>query len=162
MFLGYETRDHKDIEIAIPRSEQHIIRNYLKHWEFEFVELGELKPWESSKELDLPIHEIHAKRDNISLEILLNEIENGFWTFRRDNRIKLDYSKVFHKSVATGINYLAPEVVLLYKNKFKQPKDLFDLKQSIPQLTKEQVLWLTHANKTMECDWEEWNAEINK
>jgi hypothetical protein len=159
LFLGFETRVHQDIEIAIPRSEQLMIRQYLKHWKFEFVEAGEFKSWKSGITLKMPIHEIHAYRNNSSLEILLNEIEDSFWTFRRDRRIRLESSKLFHKS-SIGINYLAPEVVLIYKNKFKQPKDLFDLKQSIPKLSEEQLLWLKQANKSMSCDWEEWNNEL--
>lgn len=101
------------------------------------------------------------KKKNISLEILLNEIENDYWIFRRDNRIKLESTKLFHIN-SIGIPYLAPEVVLIYKSKFKKQKDLFDLKQTLPKLSKEQLLWLIDSNKKMENDWYEWNQEINQ
>lgn len=63
LFLGFETRDHKDIEIAIPRNEQQLLRTYLLHWECSFVENKELKHWKNGVILELPIHEIHAKKE---------------------------------------------------------------------------------------------------
>jgi hypothetical protein len=54
LFIGKETRQHQDIEIAIFRKDQLHLKKYLKEWEFKKVIKGEFYSWENEF-LELPI-----------------------------------------------------------------------------------------------------------
>ena len=86
LFIGNKTRDHSDIEIAILREDQQRMKNALADWSFQKVVNGELVDWESET-LELPIHELHGKHQKSGecLEVLLNEVENDLWIFRRES-----------------------------------------------------------------------------
>ena len=123
LFIGKETREHKDLEIALFRKDQLNIKAYLNEWEFMKVSKGEFYTWENEF-LDLPIHEIHAinKSNGDKIEVLLNETEDNDWKFRRDLRIAYPINSVWSYS-ETGIPYLNPEIALLYKAKNTREKD---------------------------------------
>ncbi|WP_336825366.1 nucleotidyltransferase domain-containing protein [Sporosarcina sp. USHLN248] len=123
LFVGRKTRGHEDIEIAVFRDDQHILKNFLDGWTFEKVVSGELRPL-GEEFLQLPIHEIQAvhERSGNRLEILLNEVENGQWIFRREQSISFPQQQLF-KVTSEGIPYLHPAIVLLYKAKMSRQKD---------------------------------------
>ena len=75
IFIGKETRLHSDIEIALFREDQHVLKKALPDWSFEKVEKGELISWKEEW-LELPVHEIHGvhKHEGERLEVLLNEM----------------------------------------------------------------------------------------
>ncbi len=143
LHVGRVTRPHKDVEIAILRRDQDAIRNHLPKWEFHYVTPGRpgLEPWEKGLRLDPPIHEVHASGPGkADLEILLNESTGGVWRFRRMMEIARPLSKMGHKS-ETGLPYLAPEIVLLYKA--KEPTDINeqDFQVTRPLLASEASEW---------------------
>lgn len=144
LFVGNGTRDHSDIEIAIPREDQHELRNVLNDWSFQKAVKGELVEWESET-LELPIHELHAN-DQMGehLEVLLNEVENEQWIFRRDPTITFPISTLFLISRG-GIPYLHPVVVLLYKAKNPREKDHADFHTVKDLLGYEYQQWLCNA-----------------
>ncbi|MGY6212270.1 nucleotidyltransferase domain-containing protein [Cytobacillus firmus] len=123
LFIGKETRVHKDIEFAVFRKDQLYLKNYLIEWDFKIAIKAELHTWENEL-LELPVHEIHAsnKLNGEEIEILLNETKGEYWTFRRDSRISYPLNSVWSYS-ETGIPYLNPEIVLLYKAKNSREKD---------------------------------------
>ncbi len=147
LFLGRVTRSHKDIEIAIMRADQAAVRAYLSGWEFEKVAKGEPVPWRDDEWLELPVHEIHARRadrDPSRLEILLNEASGDAWVFRRNPAITRPLRDVRLISEA-GVPYLAPEIVLLYAAKSPGPHDKLDFHNLLPSLGPERRTWLRHA-----------------
>ena len=115
--IGNKTRDHSDIEIAILREDQQRMKNTFADWSFQKVVNGELVEWESET-LELPIHELHGKhkKSGKCLEVLLNEVENDLWIFRREPTITFPGSTLFLIS-KDEIPYLHPAIVLLYKAK---------------------------------------------
>jgi hypothetical protein len=122
LFVNRVSRSHKDIELAIWRTDQLALRSYLapQGWTFEKAVQGELLPWADSEWLDLPIHEIHGKNPNTPLdriEILLNEVWNNQFLFRRELSITHSLDTAIVES-ELGIPILAPEIVLLYKPSF--------------------------------------------
>lgn len=145
LFVGKETRVHQDLEFAIFRKDQIYLKEYLEGWEFKRVIKGEFHSWENEF-LELPIHEIHASKvlngDNI--EILLNETKENDWTFRRDLRISCPISSVW-SITKTGIPYLKPEIVLLYKAKNTREKDHQDFVTVKDYLEDDQKKWLRDA-----------------
>lgn len=145
LFLGKETREHKDIEIALFRKDQLYLRDYLKEWDFQKVIKGEFYPWKNEF-LDLPIHEIHGieKYNGQKLEVLLNETKDNDWIFRRDSRISCSLNSVWSYS-NTGIPYLNPEIVLLYKVKNTREKDHQDFMIIKDYLNSKKKQWLQNA-----------------
>ncbi len=151
LHLNHVTRHHEDVEIVILRQDQKLLRAFLGDWDFQKVippaKRGLREPWERGEWLEKPIHEIHATRsegDVRSLEILLNEVKEDIWVFRRDPRIILPLSKVGLGS-PLGIPYLCPEIVLLYKAKYQKKKDDFDFENVISYLDDEGRQWLRLA-----------------
>lgn len=146
LFIGKETREHKDIEIAIFRKDQLHLKRYLNEWDFKKVMKGEFYNWEDEF-LELPIHEIHAthKLSGERIEVLLNDTEENYWKFRRDLRITAPLNLVWSVS-ETGIPYLNPEIVLLYKAKNTREKDHQDFFTIIKDmLNNKQKQWLRNA-----------------
>ncbi|SIS93793.1 hypothetical protein SAMN05421787_107115 [Virgibacillus pantothenticus] len=143
LHIGNETRLHSDIEIAIFRKDQLTLKTYLQGWAFKKVVHGEFQTWENEY-LKLPIHEIHAQLNNWELEVLLNEMCWGKWLFRRDSRIFLPINEVYNYS-KTGIPYLNPFVVLLFKLKNTRQKDHQDFINVKPFLAYEEKKWLKEA-----------------
>lgn len=150
LYLGRITREHSDIEIAILREDQLELRSYLECWEFKKIRQGKLEPWFADERLELPVHEIHARRPSVALcelEILLNESDGHFWVYRRNPLVKRELSLV-SMSTKDNIPYLAPEIVLLYKAKDPKLHDERDFQNVRSRLDKERSSWFRRALAT--------------
>lgn len=145
LYLGKETRTHGDIEILVFREDQKILKNYLKEWEICKVEERKSSVWKH-EHLELPVHELHAihRVTGRKLEILLNEKDEENWLFRRNTRIKKSLSGIINFS-KSGIPYLRPEIVLLYKAKLIGSKDTHDFNEAIIVMDDGQKKWLKDA-----------------
>ncbi|QQZ09954.1 nucleotidyltransferase domain-containing protein [Heyndrickxia vini] len=143
LFIGKETREHKDIEFAVFRKDQLYLKEYLKEWEFKKVIKGEFYTW-GNEFLELPIHEIYASLNEEKIEILLNETKENDWLFRRDVRISYPLNSVW-SITKTGIPYLNPEIVLLYKAKYTREIDHQDFIAIRDYLDNDKKKWLRHA-----------------
>lgn len=147
LFLGRVTREHEDVDVAVLRRDQRDLRAYLSEWEFEKVEAGRRVPWPFDEWLNLPVHELHARRPEGApreIELLLNEAAGDEWIFRRDARITRPLAKV-RLVTRSGVPYFAPAIVLLYKAKDPTGKDQTDFDQIRPHLGFGRRLWLRHA-----------------
>jgi hypothetical protein len=147
LFLGRQTREHADVDLAVWRADQHKLRAALvSDWVPEVADHGVLRPWSSEEWLSLPLHEIHAQprhRDGDSLEFLLNERDDTTWIYRRDSQIRRDLERAILTRDGTPI--LAPEIVLLYKSKTPRLTDEADFRVASPALTSDQRDWLRLA-----------------
>jgi hypothetical protein len=147
LFIDRVTRHHHDIEIAIFRQDQHIIRDYLgaRGWVFEKVVNRTLHPWPSGEMLELPVHEIWCR--SLSgplerLEILLNERNTHEFIFRREESVRLSIERAFIES-KSGVPALAPEIVLLYKSRCaSDEKELIDFERALEYLDRTRLVWL--------------------
>jgi hypothetical protein len=150
LFLERVTRAHKDIEIAILRSDQLALKEYLKDWELKKIipkTGGRMEVWDYDEYLELPIHEIHGVRANSSLshlEILLNESDENHWKFRRNSQITRPLAKIGLRS-DLAVPFLAPEIVLLYKSTHPTRNDHADFLNVHQALNQEQRHWLRRA-----------------
>lgn len=155
LFLDTITRDHQDIEVAILREDQQVLRDYLssRGWSFDKVVNGGFQPWLPSEQLSLPIHEIWGycgDGDCRNLEVLLNECSGQDFVFRRNASIRLPFESAFVET-RSGIPVLAPEIVMLYKSRrFDQPKEQADLGRILPALSTQQRGWLFNSIAVMD------------
>src|SRR2546421_1062438 len=128
LFLGQVTRPHEDLELAIYRQDQALLRRHLPDWTFHKVVDGRKMGWPADEELKHPIHEIHAhsaKHPLLSLEFLLNERIADDWVFRRDRRIRMPLKDAIILA-KENLPILCPAIVLLFKAKNTKPKDEAD------------------------------------
>ena len=150
LFLGFQSRDHKDLEIGVYRSNQIDLKSFLQSWKFVKVVQGVSESWTDGEFLSSPVHEIHAQSESepqTELEILLQEETDMKWVYRRNASIRADKRSIVLSSAA-GIPYLSPEIVLLYKAKQQRGKDEADFALVRDRLGGEQRLWLKAAIET--------------
>jgi hypothetical protein len=161
-WLGRQTRDHPDVDIAAFQDDQHAIFDHLAGWHLiahdPQVADDSSEPWDGRR-LDLPAH-IHARSPDargrlpdhldapaqagFALEVLLNERSGGDWIFSREPRIAVPLRRCVRQS-AWGLPTLVPEVILFYKAKEPRPHDELDFLALLPHLTDEQRDWLRDA-----------------
>src|SRR5215203_5197794 len=96
LFLGFETRTHADVDVAILREDQAQLHRVLGGARIEKVIAHTLVEWSPGDTLLLPAHEIHATwPDGAHLEFLLNEQRESDWAFRRDDGVRLPIQRSF-------------------------------------------------------------------
>jgi hypothetical protein len=139
LFRGSRTREHGDIEIAIPAAAFPEIRDRFPGYAFDAVGSGRI--WEeASPEVLATTHQTWL-RDRATGDYLLDvfrEPHDGeTWICRHDETIRFPYSEIIHHTPG-GIPYLAPELVLLFKAKHVRPKDQADFDGTIPHMTSAQ------------------------
>lgn len=139
MFLGRQTRPHQDIEVAIARPDQKHLLPLSGLSGIEYVEDHEKKTWRGQP-LQFPVHELHAHfYGGNTVEFLLNEFDDRDWIYRRNQNIRLPREKL------SGLDYLPPAVVLLYKSKNPRPQDEQDFDAVAGRLGEEEEKWLTES-----------------
>jgi hypothetical protein len=152
LFRGEQTREHEDLEIAVPNTPEAFgqVRNALAGYQIEVAggpPPGQLWP------VDSPAFGAHhqtwvseAGPDGqpgrvYRLDIFREPQRDGQWVCRRDESIVLPYEEIIRRDPA-GIPFLAPQIVLLFKAKHARPKDQADLAGVLPLLTSGQRSWL--------------------
>jgi GrpB-like predicted nucleotidyltransferase (UPF0157 family) len=149
-FVGAPSRYHYDLDLLIWREDQLVLRQHLlaASWELHVPVNGVYHPWAEGEFLELPLHQVHARKDGRFLDILLSERDSEGWRFRRDPEITHEISSVMLPS-SLGLKILAPEIVLLFKSRSAggdaRSKDNQDFARALPYLTPESREWLKLA-----------------
>ena len=136
LFRGTQTRDHGDIEIAIPAASFPEVRARFPGYAFDAV--GDGRIWENATpEALAATHQTWLREPatgNYLLDVFREPHDGQTWICRRDETIRLPYDQIIHRT-PDGIPYLAPELVLLFKAKHTRLKDQADFEVTIPHLT---------------------------
>jgi hypothetical protein len=131
LFLGRQTREHEDLEIAVPRAR-----------------LAQI--------LDaFPGYELHAASSHQTwlrepatglwrLDVFAEPSDGDTWVCRREEQIRLPYAQVIERT-AGGVPYGRPEIILLFKAKRARPKDDADFETVLPELDATRRRWLADA-----------------
>ncbi|MEU6819362.1 hypothetical protein ABZ921_01950 [Streptomyces atriruber] len=139
LFRGTQTREHGDIEIAIPATDFPEVRSRFPGYAFDAVSRGRV--WENATPAVLAATHQTWLREPVTGDYLLDvfrEPHDGrTWICRHDETIRLPYSEIIHRT-PDGIPYLAPELVLLFKAKHARPKDQEDFDATLPHMTSAQ------------------------
>jgi hypothetical protein len=146
LFLGKQTREHEDLDVAVLRRDEHIFRTHLQNWElWPGFGQGRLedKPIKASEQLPKD-REVLWCRPSVSsewaFELLLNKSSKDEWIFKRNDNIRMPIVNL--NLVNNGIPYLNPEIVLLFKAKNMFDKDEQDFEQVVPRLDSKAREWL--------------------
>lgn len=149
LFLGYVTRTHYDVDVVLPRSAQLELQKHLteRGWKFITPFAKRLELWPAHMQLELPRHQVHAHRNDDFIDFLLTDMDE-VWRYRREPSIIRSAKRMSLKS-ESGIPYLAPELVLLFKSKNtsnqERAKDQPDFEKTLPHLEAERRAWLHWA-----------------
>ncbi len=149
LFLKSVGRVHHDVDVIVPRQSQLELQKYLteRGWKLMTPFEKRIQPWPPHMRLEMPRHQVHAYRDGQFIDLLLTDLED-VWRYRREPSVVRSREKMTLKS-ESGIPYLAPELVLLFKSKntsdHDRPKDQLDFERAGPSLEPERRAWLYWA-----------------
>jgi uncharacterized protein CbrC (UPF0167 family) len=139
LFRGRQTREHGDIEIAIPAASFPEVRGRFPGYVFDAVGSGRI--WEDATPDALAaVHQTWLRdpaTGNYLLDVFREPHDGDTWICRRDERIRFPYSEIIHHT-QDGIPYLAPELVLLFKAKHARQKDQADFDATVPRMSRAQ------------------------
>jgi hypothetical protein len=133
LYVGRVTRDHADLEIAVPAQSFELIAAALPDLEWDVVGDGQL--WPYPKALD-DFHQTWLRdppSGSFLLDVFRERHADTTWTFRRHPTITLPYAEAYLQA-ENGLRYLAPELVVLFKAKHTRPKDQQDFDTVLPAL----------------------------
>ena len=153
MFVGHETRKHADIDVAVLRRDQKAFVDALRKWDVHIAHKGELIPLRPGETITKAEHHELWARETADgpwrIELLLEESEGTRWVYRRNPRIGLNVADLGRRD-SYGIQFIRPEVTLLYKSKSPRPIDETDLLYALPRLDVAQKAWLFAALSTID------------
>lgn len=161
-WIGRQTRDHADVDIAVYHDDQRAIFEHLAGWQLVAhdpqVAGDTSEPWDGRR-LVLPGH-IHARSPEarlstpgrldaptqvgFSLDIQLNERSGNEWVLSWEPRVATSLHRGAQR-FAWGVPTVVPEVLLYYKSKDPRPHDEFDFLALLPHLAEKQRYWLREA-----------------
>jgi hypothetical protein len=149
LWLDRQTRDHHDVEVVVPRSEQMRVRASLgDEWQFSCLDPPGTgwRPWRGHP-LRPPAFQLQATSANRAFDVFLEEIDGGVWHYRRNAAQRLPADEVIVAS-ASGIPVIRPEVQLLYMATSNEPKNASDFDVALPHLGSGARTWLRRALET--------------
>jgi hypothetical protein len=72
LFIGRTARSHPDVELAVFRNDQAVLRNHFPSWSFQKIVNGQPEIWNESEHLCTSVHEIHASSSDSLLRLRSN------------------------------------------------------------------------------------------
>jgi Aminoglycoside-2''-adenylyltransferase len=134
LFRGFESREHEDLEIAVPWAGFATLRSALDEFEFDVVRNGR------RSSIDGPAfaasHQTWVRNRATGayhLDVFREKHDCDTWICRCLESIRMKYADIILRTT-DGIPYLIPELVLLFKAKAARPKDDDDLSGILPLL----------------------------
>lgn len=147
LFLGRQTREHGDTDVAVFRDHQADVRGALGGWDPHTAAGGELEPWAGGHWIEAPVHCVWVRRgpgEPWLFELLFEERRDGDWQFRRSSQVTLPISEL-GAVTSEGIPYLRPEIALLYRAGELSAEAEADFEAVVPKLGIGPRCWLAGA-----------------
>jgi hypothetical protein len=161
LHIGHAIRPHVDVDVAILRRDQWLLRSHLPDWQLMVAVPGRgLEAWPPGEGLDPPLHAIWARplgAEPWACEFLINEATETEWVYRRDARISYPLARLLAEGAAIAV--LPPEIVLLYKSKNPRREDQIDFDAVLPHLSAHSREWLLAA-LTLTAPSHEWVGRL--
>jgi hypothetical protein len=152
-WLGGQTRDHQDVDIAVFQDDLNVLLDHLAGWQLiahDVIDPDSSEQWHGRR-VYLPAH-VHARHQGAELDFQVNERSGDDWVLTREPRIVLPLSQCVLRP-GWGVPTAAPEVILFYKatayfgveGLWKRPQDDADFLALLPVLSAKQRGWLREA-----------------
>lgn len=136
LFRGEQSREHGDVEIAVPADRFPEVRDRFPGLVFDAVGSGRI--WEAATPEALTGTHQTWLRDpatgDYRLDVFREPHDGDRWICRRDATIRMPYTEIILHT-PDGIPYLTPELVLLFKAKHVRRKDQADFDGIVPLLS---------------------------
>ncbi len=153
LFLGRQTREHRDLDVAVLRHDCARLLAALRGWEIFEARNGVLSRLPAAS---APRDEVNslwcrpAGATSWALEILLDAGGGSLWLFRRQPEIQRPLTEIIRRTTR-GLPHLAPEIQLLYKARTPRPQDQDDFARVAPQLDAPAKKWLRESLHSMQA-----------
>jgi Aminoglycoside-2''-adenylyltransferase len=150
LWLGGEPREHEDLEIGVARESFPAVRLALPELEWFGAgrigdEPGRIWPLDEAPEVLHQTWGWDGAAGRWRLDVFREPWEGDIWVCRRDPSIRRPVADAIEYT-PSGIPYLAPELVLLFKAKHAaRERDLLDLERALPRLDGARRRWLADA-----------------
>jgi hypothetical protein len=164
LFRGGQTREHEDLEIAVPAAHFALLPPLFPEFDF-WVPAGEgtLVPM-TPEALAGDSHQTWAwdpAAQRWRFDVFREPHDGDTWICRRDEaRIRRPYREIIRRT-ADGIPYLAIEVTLLFKAKHARAKDEADFEGALPLLSQAERGWLDATLGLIHPD-HPWRARLRR
>lgn len=147
LWLGRQTREHSDLEVAVPRPYLPRMRARLAGFELFVAGDGGVSPLVRDEDMPAGHHQVWVLERAAAawrMDLMLQPGDASEWVFRRDEWVRRPYPQMVGVT-AQGVPYLRPEGVLLFKARHRRPKDEADLAAVLPRLEPAARAWLAEA-----------------
>lgn len=147
LFLGHQSREHGDLDIAVLRRDQDRAAQLFSDWDLRVAARGRLRSLRPGEWLELGENDLWCRPTPSApwvFQLVLTEGDQQRWVYRRDRRITRPLAEIGLRT-REGIPYLAPELVLLFKATHPLAKDESDFANTIPHLNDAARHWLAGA-----------------
>jgi hypothetical protein len=152
-WLGRQTRDHKDVDIAVFQDDLAVLLHHFAGWQLvahDSIEPDSTEQWDGRR-LYLPAH-VHARHQGAEIDFQINERSDDEWMLMRAPSVVLPLRRCVRRS-RWGLATATPEVILFYKatayfgveGLWKRPHDDADFLGLLPVLSAKQRGWLRDA-----------------
>jgi hypothetical protein len=149
LFTNAATRQHDDLEIAVPAARFDEIVAALPGFEWDVVGDGRVWPYPEQRANHFQTWLRDPTTGRYHIDVFREPHVDDRWVCRRDTSITLPYSELILRT-SDGIPYVIPEVVLLFKAKHLRRKDQADFQRVLPTMdqTRKSRLrnWLTQIH----------------
>lgn len=170
------TRKHLDVDVCVFTSNrEECVRFFInRNWRVEgkqgngFVHVTDASEWHDEMPYfwavvqnadflpsyindrgDRKFHYLHNEQRSMDfIEVYFPYVEEGALVYEENHRIQRSLNQAVRQNY--GVNYLAPEFVLLHKANWPKAKDLDDLQRIWPSMSGEQQDWLIKALRTIQ------------
>ena len=133
LFVGEITREHDDIEIAVPAARFDEVVAALPDHEWDVVGDGRVWPYPEQLAKHFQTWAREPATGTYRLDVFREPHIDDRWVCRRDDSITLPYGELIRRT-GDGIPYVIPEVALLFKAKHLRDKDEADFARVLPDL----------------------------
>jgi hypothetical protein len=151
LHLGRTTRDHDDLEISVPagRADPLLAAFPAPRWSWHVPASGLPHPVDGPDGVDRLGREHQTWLWPVDdgayvLDVFREPHDRDTWICRRDPTLRRPLAEVIATS-NSGVPYVRPEIVLLFKAKYCRPKDAADLAVCRPALDRPARAWLRAA-----------------
>jgi len=137
LFHGRTTREHDDLEIAVPMWDFDLIRDRLSAYEFFVAGAEGFWPVESAGAAFFQYQQTFVRDPQTQLwcvDVMRVPDDRDHWICSVERSIQRPFVEAIART-ADGIPYLRPELVLLYKGLETRPKDQADFDATVPLLS---------------------------
>lgn len=133
LFVGEITREHDDIEIAVPAASFDEIADALPGYQWDVVGDGRVWPYPEQVAQHFQTWLREPATGSYRLDVFREPHVDERWVCRRDSTITMPYAELILRT-DDGIPYVIPEVALLFKAKRRRAKDEADFTRLLPEL----------------------------